>query len=143
MDCIWCFRGQALEEVVGFVTELPTGAVYAHRDQTHPGRCIFAYHEHVQKMSALSQAEFTALMGDVHVVVRALTEAFQPDKVNIMVIGDASTHMHIHICPKYRDGKDWGKPFCLNEPEPVLKSEPEMDSIIENIRERIELCQKY
>jgi diadenosine tetraphosphate (Ap4A) HIT family hydrolase len=93
-------------------------------------------------MSVLSQAEFATLMGDVHVVVRALTEEFRPDKVNVMIIGDASTHMHIHVCPKYRDGKDWGKPFCLNEPEPVLKPAVEMDAIIERIRERIELCQK-
>ena len=49
---------------------------------------------------------------------QAVTDLLHPDKINYLIFGDTSTHLHVHIVPKYRDGKDWGKVFLTDEPTP-------------------------
>lgn len=137
MECIWCEGGDDLYKIARKICSFPTGTLYLHNDQTHPGRCIFAYCDHIQKITQLSRIQYLELMGDIYTVIQVLTDVFQPDKVNILVLGDTAPHMHIHICPKYKNGKEWGIPFVVNEALPCLKTDADMQGIIRRIREKI------
>ncbi|WP_020613474.1 HIT family protein [Sediminispirochaeta bajacaliforniensis] len=136
-QCIWCDRDEALEKVVREIASFPTGTLYLHRDQTHRGRCIFAYKEHLRKITELSREQYMALMGDIHTSVLAITKALSPDKVNILILGDTSEHMHIHLCPKYRDGKQWGVPFAVDEAKPLLLDDAALHILVDRMKEYI------
>lgn len=134
---MWCDKDKELEKVVIEICSLPTGTLYLHRDQTHKGRCIFAHHKHIQKITELTQSEYTQLMADIYAVTCAITNALHPDKVNVLILGDTAAHMHIHICPKYKDGKDWGMQFAVNETEPKIVTDAELQKVANKIREEL------
>jgi len=142
-ECIWCEKGKSLEKIVWKVADLPSGTVYLHRDQTHHGRCIFAYGRHVQKLSDLRHDEYMSLMEDIGRIVHAINDVYLPDKINILVLGDEAPHMHIHICPKYKDGVQWGVPFLVNEKIIKELSDKEMEDQSELIKRRLSSWVKY
>ena len=127
MECMWCNKNANLEAVTFPVKDMSSGTLYLHRDQTHPGRCIFAYKDHVRRLSELDDEEYLMLMKDIRSVMQALDRVFSPDKINLLVLGDISTHMHIHICPKYKGKVQWGIPFNVNEEHPMNESDEELE----------------
>lgn len=143
MECMWCDKGEKLRHVVKKVCDLKSGTLYIHRDQTHPGRCILALGRHEQKLVNLEKSEYMALMEDIGRVLHALTDVFGPDKINILVLGDQSTHMHIHICPKYKDGPEFGVPFAVDEPVETRIPEEELDERILKIKEGLKKWEKF
>lgn len=143
MECMWCEKNEKLYGVVKEIYELKSGILYIHRDQTHPGRCILALGKHEQKLVNLSKDEYMVLMEDIGRVVHTLTDVFSPDKVNILILGDKSTHMHIHICPKYKDGPQFGIPFVVDEKEEHRISEEELDERIARIKEGLAKWEKF
>ena len=140
---MWCEKNEKMNSVVKEVCTLKSGILYIHRDQTHPGRCILALGKHEQKLVNLSRDEYMTLMEDVGRVVHTLTDVFSPDKVNILILGDKSTHMHIHICPKFKDGPQFGIPFVVDEPVEERIDENELDERIERIREGLKTWEKF
>lgn len=133
--CIYCEKGAALNALMKEIAELTECTLYMHRDQTHPGRVILAVKRHIRKITELSREEYMRLMGDVYDAAEALTKVYHPGKLNLLIFGDKSAHMHIHLVPKYENGKDWGKVFLTDEPAPVCIAEEELDRQIEKLRE--------
>ena len=121
------------------VCHLPGGALYLHRDQTHRGRLLMASCRHVQKVTQLSLQEYRELSDSIYCAAQAVTDLLHPDKINYLILGDTSTHLHVHIVPKYRNGKDWGKVFLTDEPEPLYLSDSEYDKLLTALRCRLNL----
>lgn len=121
------------------VGPVPGGVLYLHRDQTHPGRLLLASLRHVKKVTDLSVQEYRELTDSVYRAAQAVTDLLHPDKINYLVFGDTGTHLHVHIVPKYRNGKDWGKVFLTDEPNPVLLPEAEYRSLRAGLRSRLGL----
>lgn len=141
-ECMYCAKDAELLRRMLPIGELGAGTVYLHRDQTHPGRCILALTTHVKRISELDRNSYTALMGDVRDVVAAITRIYRPDKVNVLILGDLSDHMHVHIVPKYRDGAQWGRMFTLDEENPVTLTEAEYGSGIAALRSALEAARQ-
>ena len=118
---------------------MPGGTLYLHRDQTHPGRLLMVSARHVRKITDLSPEEYASLMDSVYRAAQAVTSIYQPDKINYLVFGDTSTHLHIHIVPKYRQGKDWGKVFLTDEPDPVYLTPQEYQDGVSALRRQLGL----
>lgn len=137
-ECKFC-GGQGLRPDLLKVGELPGGALYLHRDQTHPGRLLLASPRHVAKATGLSGEEFGRLMDGVYRAAQAVTALYAPDKVNYLILGDTGDHLHVHIVPKYRQGKDWGRVFLTDEPEPVYLSETQYHNSVAALRRRLGL----
>ena len=76
-----------------------------------PDESFWSADRHVKKVTDLSLPEYKALMESVYHTAQAITDQFSPDKINYLIFGDTSTHLHVHIVPKYQNGKDWGKSF--------------------------------
>jgi diadenosine tetraphosphate (Ap4A) HIT family hydrolase len=88
--------------------------LYIFRDQAHLGRCIVAYKDHVSEIVDLTPEERALFLEDVANVSQAIHAAFHPDKVNYGFYGDTGKHLHCHLCPKYKDGFEWGGVFQMN-----------------------------
>lgn len=138
-NCAYCMKDEnpSLYSAFGyFCVELKTSNVYVFREQSHKGRCIVAYKDHVSEMVDISDAERDAFFKDVNTVSKAIHEVFGPDKVNYGMYGDTGKHLHVHLCPKYKDEYEWGGVFLMN---PHLKdlTDEELKPISDKLKEAI------
>ncbi|QAT50043.1 HIT family protein [Caproiciproducens sp. NJN-50] len=131
--CKFC-GGDELRPDLIRIAAMPGGTLYFHKDQTHPGRLLFAAERHVKRATDLPPEEFGAIMRSVHRAACVLNGIYAPDKINYLILGDLGTHLHVHIVPKYKDGKDWGKMFLTDEPRPVFLKQSEYQEKVEKIR---------
>ncbi len=132
-NCGYCMRGGLLEKFGIFICELDVSSLILFKEQSHPGRCIVAYKDHVSEIVDISDEERSRFFADVNRAAKAIHAAFHPDKLNYGAYGDTGCHLHMHLCPKYRDGEEWGGTFEMN-PGKVYLSDGEYEEMIEKIK---------
>ena len=132
-NCGYCAGGALLDQFGTPICRLSVSDLIHSKEQSHPGRCIVAYQDHVSELVDLTDAERNAFFADVARAARALHAAFHPDKINYGAYGDTGCHLHFHLVPKYRDGYEWGGVFAMN-PGATFRSEAEYRELIEAIR---------
>lgn len=136
-NCAYCMRqdNPALLDAFGiFICELSVSSLILFKEQSHPGRCIVAYRDHVSELTDLSDGERNAFFADVARAARAIHAAFRPDKVNYGAYGDTGRHLHFHLVPKYReDPFEWGGVFQMDPKRRTLSGE-EYEELIEKIK---------
>lgn len=132
-NCGYCMRGELLDAFGIYICELGVSTLILFREQSHPGRCIVAYKDHVGELTDLSGEERNAFFADVARASRAIHAAFHPDKVNYGAYGDTGRHLHFHLVPKYRDGFEWGGVFQMG-PKQATPSPEEHEDMIRRIK---------
>lgn len=134
-NCAYCMReekGELLDAFGIFICELSVSSLILFKEQSHPGRCIVAYKDHVSELVDLSDEERDAFFADVARAAKAIHAAFHPDKINYGAYGDTGRHLHFHLVPKYKDQAEWGGVFQM-DPKQVTLSPAEYDAMIEKI----------
>ena len=132
-NCGYCMRGELLDKFAIPICDLGVSTLCLFREQSHPGRCIVAYKDHISEIVDLSAEERSAFFADVARAAKAIHAAFHPDKVNYGAYGDTGCHLHFHLVPKYRDGFEWGGVFAMN-PGQTLLSDEQYAEMIEKIK---------
>ena len=132
-NCGYCMRGDLLEKFGIFICDLSVSSLILFKEQSKRGRCIVAYKDHVSEIVDLSKEERDAFMNDVVRAANAIHKVFNPDKLNYGAYGDTGCHLHIHLCPKYNGGDEWGGTFTMN-PGKVYLSDDEYNEMIEKIK---------
>ena len=132
-NCGYCMRGELLDAFGIYICDLSVSTLILFKEQSHPGRCIVAYKDHVSELVDISEEDRNAFFADVARAARAIHAAFRPDKVNSGAYGDTGCHLHMHLVPKYRNGYEWGGVFEMN-PGRVKLSEAEYAGMIEKIK---------
>ena len=132
-NCGYCMRGELLEKFGIFICDLSVSSLILFKEQLKRGRCIVAYKDHVSEIVDLSKEERDAFMDDVVRAANAIHKVFNPDKLNYGAYGDTGCHLHIHLCPKYNGGDEWGGTFTMN-PGKVYLSDDEYKEMIEKIK---------
>ena len=135
-QCQYCVKGAVLDVVCLDICKLSVSTFYLFREQSHPGRCIVSYDEHVGDITDISDEQRNAFFADVARASRAIKSVFNPDKVNYGAFGDLMQHLHYHLVPKYRDGFEWGGVFSMN-PKAVVLSDAEYADMIASLRKAI------
>ena len=126
-NCAYCMRGELLDAFGIFICELNVSSLILFKEQSHPGRCVVAYKDHVSELVNLTEEERNAFFADVARAARAIHAVFHPDKVNYGAYGDTGCHLHFHLVPKYRDGFEWGGVFQMNPGQTRLSPEEYAD----------------
>ena len=132
-NCGYCMRGELLDKFGIFICELSVSTLILFKEQSHPGRCIVAYKDHVSELVNLTDEERNAYFADVARAANAIHAAFKPDKVNYGAYGDTGCHLHFHLVPKYRDEYEWGGVFEMN-PGKTLLTDGQYAEMIEKIK---------
>ena len=132
-NCGYCMRNELLEQFGIYICDLSVSSLILFKEQSHPGRCIVAYKDHVSEIVNISDEERDAFFADVARAARAIHAAFHPDKVNYGAYGDTGCHLHMHLVPKYRDGFEWGGVFAMN-PGKVFLTDAEYADMIDKIK---------
>ena len=132
-NCAYCVGGELLDKFGIKICDLSVSQLVLFKEQSHRGRCVVAYKDHVSELVNISEEERTAFMNDVVRVSNAIHKAFNPDKVNYGAYGDTGCHLHMHLVPKYKDGFEWGGTFEMN-PGKTFLSDEEYQEIIDKIK---------
>lgn len=135
-DCAYCAKGELVAKFGIEICELPASTVYLFKEQSHPGRCIVASKHHVSEMVELSREDREAFIEDVNRVAGAIHEVCHPEKLNYGMYGDTGHHLHMHLCPKYKDEYEWGGTFAMN-PDRVHLSDEEYEKLKEQLKKAI------
>ena len=126
-------RGELLDKFGIVICDLSVSTLILFKEQSHPGRCIVAYKDHVSEIVNISKADRDAFFDDVDRAAKAIHAAFHPDKLNYGAYGDTGCHLHMHLVPKYKDQYEWGGVFEMN-PGKVLLSDEEYQAMIDKIK---------
>lgn len=125
--------GELLDKFAIKICDLSVSQLVLFREQSHPGRCIVAYKDHVSEIVDLSEEERAAFIDDVATAANAIHKAFNPAKVNYGAYGDTGHHLHVHLVPKYTDEFEWGSTFAMN-PLRCFLTDEEYADMIEKIK---------
>lgn len=132
-NCGYCMGGELLGAFGIPACRLSVSDLILFKEQSHPGRCIVAYKDHVSEMVDLSDADRDAFFADVAKAAKAIHAVFHPDKVNYGAYGDTGCHLHMHLVPKYKDGFEWGGVFAMNPGQTYL-SDADYAQMIEKLK---------
>ena len=130
-NCGYCVGGEPLAKFGIKICDLEASQLVLFKEQSHPGRVIVAYKDHISEMVDISDEDRNAYFADVNRVAKAIHKAFSPD--NYGAYGDGGCHLHFHLVPKYKDDFEWGTPFAMN-PGKTYLSEEEYTAMIEKIK---------
>jgi ATP adenylyltransferase len=133
-DCQYCRKDQRLHDLMIEVATLGISTLYLFKEQTHPGRCILAYRDHVNELFEVPDPELAIYMKDVTRAAKAIKTAFSANKINYGAYSDKVPHLHFHLVPKYKDGPNWGSPFEMLPANKKLLTDAEYASYIARIR---------
>ena len=122
-NCAYCMGGELLDKFGIKICDLDVSQLILFKEQSHPGRCIVAYKDHVSEIVDISDEDRNAFFADVNRAAKAIHAAFHPDKVNYGAYGDTGCHLHIHLVPKYKDQFEWGGVFQMNPGQKYLTQE--------------------
>lgn len=137
MQCMYCEKGEKLNSAGIRVCELKVCELYLNREQSYPGRLILVLKNHKEELFELNAREHADLMDDICVAGRAMTELYNPDRINYGMYGDSVKHIHVHIVPKKREGLDWNSVFQMN-PRKTYLEEQDYETIAQSYRRKIE-----
>jgi diadenosine tetraphosphate (Ap4A) HIT family hydrolase len=135
-NCGYCVGGEPLDKFGIMICDLEVSQLILFKEQSHPGRVIVAYKDHVSEMVNISDEDRNAYFADVNRAAKAVHAAFHPDKVNYGAYGDGGCHLHFHLVPKYKDAFEWGTPFAMN-PGKTYLTDTEYDEMIAKIKEHL------
>lgn len=136
-NCGYCQGGELLAKFGIKICDLDVSQLILFKEQSHLGRCIVAYKDHVSEIVNISDDERNRFFADVNKAAKAIHRAFSPDKVNYGAYGDTGCHLHMHLVPKYKDEFEWGGVFAMN-PDQKYLGEGEYQEMIEKIKEALE-----
>ena len=123
-NCGYCVGGEPLAKFGIKICDLSVSQLILFKEQSHPGRVIVAYKDHVSELVNISAEERALFFEDVATAANAIHKAFSPDKVNYGAYGDGGCHLHFHLVPKYKsDEFEWGTPFAMNPGRKYLTEE--------------------
>lgn len=132
-NCAYCMENELVDAFGIKICDLNVSKLYLFKEQSHPGRVIVAYKDHVSEMVELTPEERAAFIEDVNRVAVALHRVFQPKKVNYGAYGDTGHHLHFHLVPKYVDEFEYGGTFAM-DPKRVHLTDAEYQEMIEKIK---------
>lgn len=136
-NCGYCVKGEPLDKFGIYICDLSVSLLVLFKEQSHRGRCIVAYKDHVSELTGLSDEQRNAFFADVARASKAIHAAFHPDKVNYGAYADTGHHLHFHLVPKYKDDEfEWGTTFAM-DPKRVHLTDQEYTQIIEKIKENL------
>ena len=145
-ECLYCDKDDTyLRTMMSFIMDLPSAKVYLWtKNSDYPGRCIVALDNHKTEIFYLETKERHDFFDSVSIVAKAMKNSTKAGKINYGIFGDEVSHLHVHVVPKIKDGKDWNKYFTVtrddyNEPMTpeqiekwTKKLKLEIESLIKN-----------
>lgn len=135
-NCLYCHNKELLDSLMIKVADLTVSRVYLFKEQSHPGRCVVAYKDHVGQQFEIPEEDWVRFMLDVRKVALAIDKVFHPAKINFGAYSDTLQHAHWHIVPKYEGEFEFGGTFEMN-PKKTYLSDAEYAEMIGKLQDAL------
>lgn len=122
-NCIYCLNKEGLDKLMIKIADLKVSTVFLFKEQSHPGRCVVAYKDHIGQQFEVPEKEWVDFMLDTRKVAIAIDKVFHPTKINFGAYSDTLKHAHWHIVPKYEGEFEFGGTFEMNPGKTYLTDE--------------------
>ena len=74
-NCGYCVHGEPLAAFGIYICDLSVSSLYLFKEQSHPGRCIVAYKDHISEIVNISDEDRNAFFADVNRAAKAIHAA--------------------------------------------------------------------
>jgi diadenosine tetraphosphate (Ap4A) HIT family hydrolase len=81
--------------------------------QYYRGYCILVLRRHATELHLLPKDERRAYLDEMCLLARAISECFQPPKLNYELLGNQVPHLHWHLFPRYLHDAKAQRPVWL------------------------------
>jgi len=131
IGCAMCNDGRPDDN--GFGLRVFAGAyseAYLQREGFHRGYVVVIHraNRHVTELMDLPADESQAYWQEVLRVARAVTDFYDPLKINLMVLGNALPHLHTHVVRRFEGDADAGGPPVFEIEGPRTEAELRLDA---------------
>ena len=92
------------------IGDLALCAVLLMNDARFPWLILVPRRAGVSELTDLSEADAAALMQEIRLASRVLTELARPDKVNVGALGNMVAQLHVHVVGRFRSDPAWPGP---------------------------------
>ncbi len=110
--CLICDRINMIKNDTNkyFVKELETGYVVIGDYQHFFGYSLFLFKEHKSELFQLDDKTKIKFLEEMSLVAEAVSKAFDCEKMNYELLGNADSHLHWHLFPRITgDIEDYGR----------------------------------
>lgn len=108
-DCWMCTGLREPEYLLFFESRTSVGKL--NPDQFFKGYSFVTLKWHREELYDLSDNDRKSFLEDMSRIARALSDVFQPDKMNYELLGNGMPHLHWHLVPRYVTDPFWGRPI--------------------------------
>jgi diadenosine tetraphosphate (Ap4A) HIT family hydrolase len=77
-------------------------------------------------------------MEEVNLISKVVAQVFEAKKMNYELLGNQLPHIHWHIIPRLADDPAPLEPVWRVQHEPLLRSEPDLQSTIQRLQQAIQ-----
>lgn len=149
--CLVCDRIQMIKDSKNpyFVKELETGYVVLGDNQHFKGYTLFLYKEHVIELFDLDENAKTKYLDEMTLVAKAVSKAFNAEKMNYECLGNGDAHLHWHLFPRRtgdleeygNNGKGpvWWYPKELMYSEDNRPTDDELEEMKKKLKQEIDI----
>lgn len=96
--------------------DLPLCRVLLMNDANYPWCILVPRRDAIREIHELANADQTQLLAESGQLARALTELFQPHKLNIAALGNQVPQLHLHHIVRFSDDPAWPRPVWGEQP---------------------------
>jgi diadenosine tetraphosphate (Ap4A) HIT family hydrolase len=121
-----------------FIADLGLSNAYLRDDQFFPGWTIVVFKRHATELFHLAPTERIQLMEEVNLISKVVAQVFEAKKMNYELLGNQLPHIHWHIIPRLADDPAPLEPVWRVQHEPLLRSEPDLQSTIQRLQQAIQ-----
>ena len=100
-----------LEKDTEAVCDLALCSVRLMRDARFPWLVLIPRKDTVVEFTDLSQDDQHQLMQEVACASRVLQSSYNPDKMNIAMLGNMVRQLHVHVVARFQSDDAWPKPI--------------------------------
>jgi diadenosine tetraphosphate (Ap4A) HIT family hydrolase len=93
-----------------FIAKLQHGTLLLNWDQSYRGRCLYVINQHFTSIVEIDPKLFVACSEEMQTMAKIINDVFQPDLINVAMLGNHVRHLHWHIIPRYKGDPNWGDP---------------------------------
>jgi len=91
--------------------DLSSSIAFVNLDQSYAGRSLVVLKKsHYEDPLDVPEEEFSAIVGEVRRLARAVQRALASPRINYAILGNEVPHVHWHVIPRYPDDPNWGHP---------------------------------
>lgn len=125
MDSEFILHSQ-LEKDTFFIGSLKTADILLMNDSRYPWIILVPRINNVCDITDLTAEQRTDFNEEINHVASLLKKAYQPERMNIAMLGNVVPQLHCHIIARFKEDFAWAKPvWGIGEAIPYAKDQQE------------------